>query len=660
MKRTNEPSPVGSGISRRTRLPSCSSLTSSRRLYTFADEAPRRRFDALLANALQDPECPLFLITTVRADFLDRLEHLPRLQVIYNNCRRYFLPTISEHGLREVIEEPARLARLDVSEVSAAILADARDEIGALPLVENALFTLWQHCEDNRLSGERYRQQNGIAGMLSAQADILLDKIGRAVPKGKQAALESLLRLTRINDEGRHTRQRISRDDAVDVAGDGKDGVGERVVQLLSGERQADVPGTSHKGALRLITASTEKTSGNEKGTQYVDLIHETLIRARGKDEKSRKRFGYWPTLYDYIEANRDRDLHRQQLKFQTELWVKGKGLSLWWKLGGWRDLRRYRRLRIPRRGDEGRFLTWSRWKAGVQIVLLLSLIAFVGESYYWIRKHDLPLDSMVMQQRYRLGYIPVPELVAIPAGSFDMGEQSEEFLKQVPEKYIPNFGVPGQHVDIAQGFRLGKYEVTYEQFDRYVWDRHRAGHGDVAYPTMAKGGRGTRPVVNVTWLESMAYAAWLGERTHLDCRLPTEAEWEYAARANTNTAYPWGDEIRRKRGDEEEVMVNCDGCGSLWDNEQSAPVGSFPPSAFGLHDTSGNVWEWTCSLWSEAFNGNEQRCVEQRNAEVRVVRGGSWASGSDYARSAVRFLNTPVNRDGDIGFRVLCSSPIE
>ena len=150
-----------------------------------------------------------------------------------------------------------------------------------------------------------------------------------------------------------------------------------------------------------------------------------------------------------------------------------------------------------------------------------------------------MPLDSMVMQQRYRLGYLPVPELVVIPAGSFDMGEQSKEFLNAVPEKVIPNFGFPGRRVDIAQGFSLGKYEVTYEQFDRYVWDRHRAGHGDVAYPTTVKGGRGTRPVVNVTWPESMAYAAWLGERTHQNCRLPTEAEWEFAARAKPNGRIP-------------------------------------------------------------------------------------------------------------------------
>ena len=457
MKRTNAASPVALRDFKEDEDAFLLIVDQFEEFYTFADDAPRKQFDALLANALEDPECPLFLITTVRADFLDRLEHLPRLQGIYNNCKRNFLPTISEHGLREVIEEPARLAGLDVSEVSAAILADARDEIGALPLVENALFTLWQHREANRLSGERYRQQNGIAGMLSAQADVLLEQIDRTVPKGRRAALELLLRLTRINDEGRHTRQRISRDEAVDVAGDGKEVVGERVVQLLSGERQADVPGGSHNGALRLITTSTEKTSGNEKGTQYVDLIHETLIRARGKDEKTGKRFGYWPTLYDYIEANRDRDIHRQQLKFQTEQWVKGKGLGRWWNLAGWRDLRLYRRLRVRKDSDEGRFLIWSRWKARAQLVLLLSLIAFFGESYYWIWKHDLPLHSMVMQQCYRLGYRPVPELVAIPAGSFDMGEQSKEFLKDTTGKVLSELWCSGKARRHRARFPLGQ-----------------------------------------------------------------------------------------------------------------------------------------------------------------------------------------------------------
>ena len=584
----------------------------------------------------------------MRADFLDRFEQLPRLQAIYNSrCKRHFLPTISEHGLREVIEGPARLASLDVSEVTTAILEDARDEVGALPLVENALETLWQQREGNRLSGDQYGQQGGIAGMLSTQADALLDRIDEAVPKGKQAALELLLRLTRINDEGRHTRQRVTRTEAVMVAGDGNDSNGERVVRMLSGERAQDVLSSTHSGALRLITINTEQRE------QYVDLIHETLIRARTRDRASGKRVGYWPTLYDYVEKNRDRDLHRQQLKFQTEQWLQSRGLGRLRNLASWRDLRRYRRLRTPKRSDEGQFLAKSRWKARAQLALVTLVIAFVGESYLWIRRHDLPLDSMLTLQRFRLGYAPTPALAAISAGTFDMGEQDKEFLKGIPERFIPNFGVPGRSVEITKGFALGKHEVTYEQFDYYVWDQHRAGHRNPQFPTTAKGGRGTHPVVNVTWHDATAYAKWLGERTHRDCRLPTEAEWEYAARGNTKTAYWWGDEIGEKK-------ANCRNCGSQWEGEQSAPVGSFEGNKWGLFDTSGNVWEWTCSLWREEFDGNEQRCADENNSAARVVRGGSWDDIAAFARAAARYANGPDLRAGFLGFRVLCSSAIE
>lgn len=415
-------------------------------LFTFADDTPRKRFDALLANALQDAECPLFLISTVRADFLDRFEQLPRLQAIYNShCRRYFLPTISEHGLREVIEQPARLAGLDVREVSAMILADARDEIGALPLVENALYVLWQQREGGRLSGDQYRRQNGIAGMLSAQADALLKRIDAAIPRGEKAALELLLRLTRINDEGRHTRQRVARTEAVMVAGDGNDANGERVVHMLSGERPQDVPASTHSGSLRLITTN------EEQGKQYVDLIHETLIRARSRDEQSGKRIGYWPTLYDYIEKNRDRDFNRQQLKFQTEQWLQNKGLGRFRNLAGWRDLRLYRRLRIPKRSDEAQFLARSRWKARAQLALVALVIAFVGESYLWTWRHDLLLDSMVMQQRYRLGYAPVPTMKMVQPGPFELGEQDQEFRNQYRESDRRYWGAPLKKVQIAK-----------------------------------------------------------------------------------------------------------------------------------------------------------------------------------------------------------------
>ena len=105
--------------------------------------------------------------------------------------------------------------------------------------------------------------------------------------------------------------------------------------------------------------------------------------------------------------------------------------------------------------------------------------------------------------------------------------------------------------------------------------------------------------------------------------------------------------------------MANCRGCGSPWDGEQSAPVGQFPANAFGLHDTSGNVWEWTCSSWSERFDGNEGQCGDKQASVTRVLRGGSWLFYQDFARSAYRYRDYPLIRDDYLGFRVLCSSPI-
>ena len=613
-------------------------------LFTFAADNARKQFDALLAHALQDSECPLFLISTVRADFLDRYEQLPRLAAIYNSrCKSHLLLTISEQGLREVIEQPARLAGLDVRDVAELIRADARDEIGVLPLVENALDTLWQNRDGNRLSADYYRQQNGIAGMLSAQADALLERIGAAVPKGRQAALELLLRLTRSNDEGRHTRQRITRAEAVLAAGEG---VGEQVLRMLSGERSLDAPSAGHYGALRLITINQEQDQ------QYVDLIHETLIRARGKDEKSGKRIGYWPTLYDYVENNRDRDLHRQQLKIQSERWQQSKGLGRLSNLAYF-DFNHYRALRLPAHTAEGRFLNWSRWARRGIALLLVMLIGFVGQSYFWTRKHDLPLDSMLMQQRYRFGYAPAPNLVPIPKGSFMMGEHDATFRNAYREQDRHYWGAPQQRVEIAKAFSLGTTEITYEQYDYYVWQQHAAGHSNVNFPTTAKGGRGTRPVVNINWHEAMNYAEWFGKRIKQTCRLPTEAEWEFAARAGKVAAYPWGDDVGKNN-------ANCKECGSQWDGVQSAPVGSFAANAFGLRDMSGNVWEWTCSLRHDEFDGDEQKCADPKDTAARALRGGSWINVDAVARSSARNFSDPGDRLVNIGFRVLCLSPIE
>jgi formylglycine-generating enzyme required for sulfatase activity len=607
-------------------------------LFTFADEAPRKRFDAQLACALQDAECPLFVISTVRTDFLDRYERLPRLQAIYNShCRRYFLPIISEQSLREVIDGPARLANLDVREVTALMLEDSRDELGALPLVENALLTLWQKREGNRLSGDEYRRQSGIAGMLSTQADALLARIEAEVPKGRQAALELLLRLTRINDEGRHTRQRITRQEAVMIAGDGNEAGGERVVQLLSGERTLDGRSTQHAGALRLIT-----THG-EQGEQYVDLIHETLIRARGKDEKTGKLIGYWPTLYDYVEKNRDRDIHRQQLKFQTEQWSQSRGLGRFTNLAGWRDLRRYRRLRVRKGSDEGRFLGWSRWKPVPLLVLLFASVGVFGEAAWWANENRLPPSYILQKPLWMLGYKPLPPMVEIKPGKFLMGCQPG---RDDVEGAKCGEDDRAHEVTLTKPFEIGANEVTFSEYDYYVWDQGGGKGKELVYPSDGGWGRDNRPVINVSWKDAKGYAEWLGKKTGKRCRLPTEAEWEYAARAGTDTAFWWGPQFDKDK-------ANCAG-------DKTVPVNSFPKNRWDLRNSAGNVYEWV-EDWYAAYPSEPVTDPPgPPEGTSRVLRGGSWFSFPRFCRAAFRYNFGPGDRSGGVGFRVCCASPIE
>ena len=191
-------------------------------LFTYADASEREAFDRLVATAQHDPECPLYLLSTVRADFQDRFDRdLPELQAVRNELgKSWSLPLIRKEGLREVIAGPARLAGLDVSEVETAMLGEAKDEPGALPLVENALHWLWEQRDDGKLSGRQFNDQGGLAGILSRNADALIDVLG-----DKQLALKLLFNLVKVDPELRqHARKRLSLDEAIRIAGGGNPG----------------------------------------------------------------------------------------------------------------------------------------------------------------------------------------------------------------------------------------------------------------------------------------------------------------------------------------------------------------------------------------------------------------------------------------------------
>ncbi|RKZ71468.1 MAG: hypothetical protein DRR19_32565, partial [Candidatus Parabeggiatoa sp. nov. 1] len=225
------------------------------------------------------------------------------------------------------------------------------------------------------------------------------------------------------------------------------------------------------------------------------------------------------------------------------------------------------------------------------------------------------------------------PEMVWLPAERFQMGDiQNSGEADEKPVHWVS-----------VNRFAMGRYEITFAEYDHFAEATNRKKPKDNGW------GRGKRPVINVSWFDAIAYLGWLSQQTGQTYRLPTEAEREYAARAGTKTNYWWGDKIGSN-------LANCKGCGSQWDNKQTAPVGSFAPNPFGLHDTAGNVYEWTCSEYENQYSGKEQRCV--KNASRLVLRGGSWNAVVLWARSAFRNRDKPVNGDNNVGFRLVSMSP--
>ena len=202
-------------------------------------------------------------------------------------------------------------------------------------------------------------------------------------------------------------------------------------------------------------------------------------------------------------------------------------------------------------------------------------------------------------------------------------------------------------HRVTVKTFEIGKYEVTFNE-----WDTCVAGGGCDSYKPKDQGwGRGKRPVTNVSWEDAQAYVTWLSGKTGKTYRLPSEAEWEYAARAGTRTAYAWGNSTGKNK-------TNCNGCGSPRDAKKTAIVGSFKPNRFGLHDIHSNVGEWVEDCWHDNYkrapkDGSAWLSANSGDCERRVKRGGSWFGGFQNLRFADRLWGYTDGRGYTNGFRI-------
>ena len=231
------------------------------------------------------------------------------------------------------------------------------------------------------------------------------------------------------------------------------------------------------------------------------------------------------------------------------------------------------------------------------------------------------------------------PEMVFIKGGTFMMGSPRNEAGHESDE---------GQHSVTVGNFYLGKTEVTNAEYTQCV--KAKACQPAKVYQGFTSA---QQPVVGVSWHDAQAYAKWLSELTKKNYRLPTEAQWEYAARAGTQTAYSWGNTVSRSHANygAEACCKGKSAGADRWVN--AAPVGSFPANRFGLRDMLGNVAEWTCSAYEASYNGSEQRCTSNNDARSRVLRGGSWFDTPVYVRSAGRDWFSASNRYNSVGFRL-------
>ncbi|CAA6800368.1 MAG: Formylglycine-generating enzyme, required for sulfatase activity, contains SUMF1/FGE domain [uncultured Thiotrichaceae bacterium] len=382
-------------------------------------------------------------------------------------------------------------------------------------------------------------------------------------------------------------------------------------------------------------------------------------------------------------------------------------GMLAWWKanhiklalLGDAIALKKkpFKTLLNPRQWLE---LT-KRYKYRIAAAITIALIS--GNAALWANKNNLPLSYALYQPLFFFGYAKLPEMVVIPPGNFRMGCLQGDDNCSSRE-------LPVREVNIAQAFQMSSHEVTFLEYDSFVYaikSQQKTNvieekkntlaalnkslqtgliasgidtetslkeaiaskekeldilQRQIVYPDDKGWGRYDRPAINVSWEDAQAYVWWLSQKTGQQCRLPSEAEWEYAARAGTETAYHWGDTASHEFANYGKDEC-CDGLvegKDQWLN--TAPVGQFKANAFGLHDMSGNVFEWVQDCYHDNYqqapndgSAQEVRCDEDR---IRVLRGGSWLHGPVFLRSAGRVRNYPVFRINDVGFRLVCSLP--
>jgi formylglycine-generating enzyme required for sulfatase activity len=594
------------------------------------------------------------LAFTIRTDSFPELQRHGRFQDL--RARAYDLRAVPAFRFDSLIEQPAMRygVRVDATLVD-AVIEDAPKE-DALPLLAFGLQRLWrQYAASGALALDNYVRVGRLRGLiedgaeralrgLSPNEDVALPSDPPSRNRLDLAAATFVPALAQVNEQGATIR---------------------RIADWTSfSDQQREM--LSRFDEWRLVVRK------GDPGT--VEVAHEALFRE-------------WKRLEGWLEPERARLEALRSLQVDALTWDRsrrdagflnhrGKRLA---EAGALAGIEGYAKRLTPLeldylvgcRAAEARERRRERWIRGALGTLAVGLVvgmlgwmnhAFMEDEWNWVhlglpykwahfRSRALTAEAeraLKPGARFRECDAGCPEMVVVPAGEFVMGSPDGKDGTTKAEEGRYDYEGPQHRVAFAHSFAVAENDVTFDEWDACV------SVGGCPRTAVDYGfGRGSRPVVGVSFDDARQYAAWLSSMTGATYRLPSEAEWEYAARAGTTTAYFWGEEIGEGR-------ANCNGCGSQWDNQQTSPAGSFKPNAFGLYDMAGNVWQWVedCDHQNYQDSGgaiapSDGSAWTTGDCSRRVVRGGSWGFIPRDLRSAGRNWTAPGNRNNNLGFRV-------
>jgi formylglycine-generating enzyme required for sulfatase activity len=608
-------------------------------LYVRADERQRHRFSKIVAEGLSDPRVRALM--SMRADFYGELQKDEPLFAVH---RLINVPPLRETELHDVVSRPAELlsARFETDRLASSIAQRAAEEStkdsGALPLLSYLLDDMWRqmiHRDDGLL--RLPEQAIELGAVLVDRANSFLTDHSNC---DDQLRRIFTLKLATVREDGEPTRRRAFRSEFSDKEW--------RLVSDL-----ADHPN-------RLLVTATA-----EAGEIYAEVAHEAIFRR-------------WDKLREWIAAEREFLAWRNGLEAARRGWQavaghsKKDALLMGYNLAQASNWLTHRAEDISKEDRE--FIVLSiqaaqqrKFRIGALVggvalaeafLLVLGFVGWINQSYIeeqwrwyatvrpFVQSKVLPYvlsaeaeRSLIPLKDFRecateQGSDYCPHMIVVPAGSFTMGSPDTEQGRYDDEG-------PQHAVTFARAFAASKFELTFDEWDTCV------AYGDCTPGVDDSGwGRGQRPVINVTLDDAQRYVAWLSKMTGKPYRLLTEAEYEYATRADTTTEYFFGNDAAAL-GQYAWYQANSGG--------QTHRVGSVAPNGFGLYDMIGNVYVMVQDCYHADYEGapKDGSAWDSSDCSTRVLRGGSWAASPKDLRSALRLGSYNGGRTSGIGFRV-------